>query len=198
MGRFAEHDPPRGIGDGILGDADRHVRVARCGDEGFVSGQVQGNRSFRIREGASEPTDELVQKMVVAGPTQGGTATVAPTGCALLDGRRTGRAAHPGHQFDRILSAHRGPLVPGTVVKITLQSSTEGDGAASGDRSAIAVQSRVVRRGTDGVGLEFILPGALDRDSDFSQRNLVSDRKDLDRFLERLGQSGTEMLIDVE
>jgi len=87
---------------------------------------------------------------------------------------------------------------PGTVVKITLQSSTEGDGAASGDRSAIAVQSRVVRRGTDGVGLEFILPGALDRDSDFSQRNLVSDRKDLDRFLERLGQSGTEMLIDVE
>jgi len=27
---------------------------------------------------------------------------------------------------------------------------------------------------------------------------LVSDRKDLDRFLERLGQSGTEMLIDVE
>ena len=75
---------------------------------------------------------------------------------------------------------------PGTLVLMTLQD-IEG-GLASAERS-IQVHSRAVRCGSDGVGLQFI----LSKSKDANENKLVDgiDRKELDRFLERLrkGQS---------
>lgn len=64
---------------------------------------------------------------------------------------------------------------PGTLVLMTLQRTDDGDEVTE---RAVAVLSRAVRWGEDGVGLQFILPKGQD-----SQRNDGVDRKTLDRFL---------------
>jgi hypothetical protein len=67
---------------------------------------------------------------------------------------------------------------PGTLVLMTLQRTDDGDEVL--ERS-VAVLSRAVRWGEDGVGLQFILPKNQD-----PRRNDGADRKTLEKFLTSL------------
>jgi hypothetical protein len=72
---------------------------------------------------------------------------------------------------------------PGTLVLMTLTNTDRGDKCA--ERS-IAVHSRAIRWGNDGVGLQFVLANNQDKSR---WPNLVVDgldRKELDRFLRQL------------
>lgn len=72
---------------------------------------------------------------------------------------------------------------PGTIVLMTLQR-TDSNGQNLDD--SIAVQSRVVRWGSDGLGLAFVLSRYADsRDGD-SLRDHGADRKTLEKFLARM------------
>jgi hypothetical protein len=79
---------------------------------------------------------------------------------------------------------------PGTMVLMTLQRT---DSAGKNLDDSIAVQSRVVRWGSDGLGLAFVLSKAVDPNSGESMRENGADRKMLDRFLERLKESNAEL-----
>ena len=70
---------------------------------------------------------------------------------------------------------------PGTLVLMTLQGTDFGEEV---EERTICVQSRAVRWGKDGVGLEFVLQKECD-DPSVS----AADRKVLDRFLQRLRKS---------
>jgi hypothetical protein len=72
---------------------------------------------------------------------------------------------------------------PGTLLLMTLQKTDEGE--ESSERS-IAVHSRAVRWGDDGVGLQFILKNTppLDRRKGPLVEGL--NKKELDRFLKQL------------
>ena len=72
---------------------------------------------------------------------------------------------------------------PGTLVLMTLQNTVRGE--ESGERS-IAVHSRAVRWGADGVGLQFVLPDSHHAGSGLNPVIDGADRKELDRFLQRL------------
>jgi len=72
---------------------------------------------------------------------------------------------------------------PGTLVLMTLQRTDVGEETA--ERS-IAVQSRAVRWGQDGVGLQFILPDSKDLKSGNSGLLEGADRKEFERFLQQL------------
>jgi hypothetical protein len=73
---------------------------------------------------------------------------------------------------------------PGTVVMMTLQKKDQPENSPE---RAIAVQSKTVRWGTDGVGLQFILPDAgLRRDSQSTHAE-GADRKTLEKFLQGFG-----------
>ena len=72
---------------------------------------------------------------------------------------------------------------PGTLVLVTLHRTDEGEEAA--ERS-ISVQSRAVRWGKDGVGLQFIAPHAEDARKRRDSIRQGADRKKLDRFLQLL------------
>ena len=77
---------------------------------------------------------------------------------------------------------------PGTLIKMTLQRT---DSADDGSERFIIVQSKAVRWGKDGVGLEFVLTDSEDsRDNDGQQINVLADEKTLKRFLRRLWRSG--------
>jgi hypothetical protein len=69
---------------------------------------------------------------------------------------------------------------PGTMVLMTLQRTDSG-GQNLDD--SIAVQSRVVRWGSDGLGLAFVLASPNNGES---LREHGADKKSLDRFLARL------------
>jgi uncharacterized protein len=73
---------------------------------------------------------------------------------------------------------------PGTMVLMTLQR-TDSSGRNLDD--SIAVQSRVVRWGSDGLGLAFVLSTS----GDSSIRENGADRKTLERFLGRLKDSSS-------
>ena len=60
---------------------------------------------------------------------------------------------------------------------------------------SIAVQSRVVRWGSDGLGLAFVLSKAVDPNSGESLRENGADRKTLERFLERLKDADAELHV---
>jgi len=75
---------------------------------------------------------------------------------------------------------------PGTLVLMTLQRTDVGEEVA--ERS-IAVQSRAVRWGHDGVGLQFILPDAQDAKRGNSPMLEGADRKEFERFLQQLKNS---------
>jgi hypothetical protein len=72
---------------------------------------------------------------------------------------------------------------PGTLVLMTLQRTDCGEEV---EERSIAVQSRAVRWGPDGVGLQFILAG----DDDYRKgRTPILDsagRREFERFLEHL------------
>jgi uncharacterized membrane protein (UPF0127 family) len=72
---------------------------------------------------------------------------------------------------------------PGTLVLMTLQRSDLGEEMA--ERS-IAVQSRAVRWGPDGVGLQFILHEEQDRRRGNAPILDAADRKEFERFLVQL------------
>ncbi|MGD0738503.1 MAG: PilZ domain-containing protein [Terracidiphilus sp.] len=72
---------------------------------------------------------------------------------------------------------------PGTLVLMTLQRNDLGEEVA--ERS-IAVQSRAVRWGPDGVGLQFVLPDERDRRRGEAPILDSVDRKEFERFLEQL------------
>ncbi len=75
---------------------------------------------------------------------------------------------------------------PGTMVLMTLQR-TDSSGKNLDD--SIAVQSRVVRWGSDGLGLAFVVSRSLDVANGDSARENGADKKTLDRFLSRLKDS---------
>ena len=72
---------------------------------------------------------------------------------------------------------------PGTLVLMTLQRTDSGEKIA--ERS-IAVQSRAVRWGHDGVGLQFILPESQDLKRGNGPMGEGADRKEFERFLQQL------------
>lgn len=72
---------------------------------------------------------------------------------------------------------------PGTLVLMTLQR-TDAEGRNLDD--TVAVQSRVVRWGTDGLGLAFVLPKSMDTSTKASRADNCVDKKTLERFLERM------------
>ncbi len=72
---------------------------------------------------------------------------------------------------------------PGTLVLMTLQRNDLAEEVA--ERS-IAVQSRAVRWGPDGVGLQFVLPDERDRRRGDAAVLDSVDRKEFERFLEQL------------
>lgn len=76
---------------------------------------------------------------------------------------------------------------PGTMVLMTLQR-TDSDGQNLED--SIAVQSLVVRWGSDGLGLAFVLvPSGSD-----GQRARGADKKTLEKFLSRLKQTSRDSI----
>lgn len=72
---------------------------------------------------------------------------------------------------------------PGTMVLMTLQR-TDSDGQNLED--SIAVQSRVVRWGSDGLGLAFVVSRGSDGGHGDSMREHGADKRTLDRFLAQL------------
>ena len=82
---------------------------------------------------------------------------------------------------------------PGTLVVMTLQKK---DQAEDSPERSISVQSKAVRWGSDGVGLEFVLPDL--RDPRRGQNVLAegADRKSLERFLQGFGTDNGSAVVD--
>ncbi len=78
---------------------------------------------------------------------------------------------------------------PGTIILMTLQRT---DSAGRNVEDAIAVQSKVVRWGDDGVGLVFILPRGSDADGHEKRTESWADKRTLERFLERVNRPANE------
>ena len=76
---------------------------------------------------------------------------------------------------------------PGTLVLMTLQRTDRGEELA--ERS-IAVQSRAVRWGPDGVGLQFILADGKDMRSGKTAILDAATREEFDLFLAQLKLEG--------
>jgi hypothetical protein len=74
---------------------------------------------------------------------------------------------------------------PGTLVLMTLQRT---DTAGRNIEDSIAVQSKVVRWGDDGLGLAFVLAREMDETAD--QTESWADKKTLDQFLGRVNLPG--------
>jgi uncharacterized protein len=72
---------------------------------------------------------------------------------------------------------------PGTLVLMTLQRNDVGEEM---QERSISVQSRAVRWGPDGVGLQFVLPDDLDRRRGPEMQLDSASRRDFDRFLTQL------------
>ncbi|MGA8044001.1 MAG: PilZ domain-containing protein [Terracidiphilus sp.] len=79
---------------------------------------------------------------------------------------------------------------PGTLVLMTLQR-VDNEGRNLDD--AVAVQSRVIRWGTDGLGLSFVLSKSMDPDKDGNWYGNCVDKKSLERFLGRLKDAGKDL-----
>jgi hypothetical protein len=72
---------------------------------------------------------------------------------------------------------------PGTLVLMTLQ---ETGGAGEASECSVSVYSKAIRWGDDGVGLKFVLQGALEPIQDQSSSVVGMDKKGLEMFLQRL------------
>jgi hypothetical protein len=70
---------------------------------------------------------------------------------------------------------------PGTLLVITLQKKNEPEDSP---RRSIAIHSKAVRWGEDGVGLEFVLADPKNRASGQHLATAGVDRKTLEKFLE--------------
>lgn len=76
---------------------------------------------------------------------------------------------------------------PGTLVLMTLQRTDCGEEEV--EERSIAVQSRAVRWGNDGVGLQFVLPEPQNRREAGTFHANGADRKALERFLNQIRKS---------
>jgi hypothetical protein len=72
---------------------------------------------------------------------------------------------------------------PGTLILMTLQKADSGE---DGTESSISVYSRAARCGDDGVGLQFVLSNGRDQRLNMDLLADKVDRKELERFLQRL------------
>jgi hypothetical protein len=82
----------------------------------------------------------------------------------------------------------------GTLVKMTLQKRDDG---VSYSERAIAVQSKAVRWGEDGVGLEFVVPDSRNRGQNTGYDGV--DRKGLEKFLADFrAENGFATVLDVK
>jgi hypothetical protein len=81
---------------------------------------------------------------------------------------------------------------PGAMVLLTLQ---RGDLSQTDPDRWIAVQSKVTRWGSDGVGLTFVLPGTRNHRGWASDMENATDRKKLDKFLSKLYQHDKAQLL---
>jgi hypothetical protein len=75
---------------------------------------------------------------------------------------------------------------PGTLILMTLQRTGAGEETAE---RTIQVQSRAVRWGDDGVGLQFVLPDARTARRAPNSAAEVANRKTLQRFLKAIGKN---------
>ena len=66
----------------------------------------------------------------------------------------------------------------GTMIQMTMQKPSK-----RGGKQSITVLSRIVRRGSDGVGAEFVMPESIDSRSHEIQPSQATDRLALSRFL---------------
>jgi PilZ domain-containing protein len=82
---------------------------------------------------------------------------------------------------------------PGTLVMMTLQKNDEMEGAS--ERS-IAVQSKAVRWGTDGVGLQFIVVESNDRSRGQNGEREGVDRRTLEKFLQGFTSDNGRAVVD--
>jgi hypothetical protein len=74
---------------------------------------------------------------------------------------------------------------PGTLILMTLQNTEDGE---ANSESSIAVHSRAVRWGSDGVGLQFIPQDAPEARSALNRIESGANTRELVKFLERLRQ----------
>jgi PilZ domain len=74
---------------------------------------------------------------------------------------------------------------PGTLVLMTLQRT---DSLGKNTDDSISVQTKVVRWGSDGLGLAFVLARSADPADLYGARESGADRKTLERFLDRLSE----------
>lgn len=81
---------------------------------------------------------------------------------------------------------------PGTMVLMTLQRI---DSSGKNLNDSIAVQSRVVRWGSDGLGLAFVVSKAVDPHSGESIRENGANKRTLERFLERLKEDSAALRV---
>jgi hypothetical protein len=107
-----------------------------------------------------------------AAPAQHAIRDISPTGLYLLTEER---------------------WYPGTLIMMTLQKTNTAEG--SSERS-IAVQSKAVRWGPDGVGLQFILMDAKDPRRGQTVLKEGVDRKSLERFLQGFSAESGRAVVD--
>ncbi|HUX43808.1 MAG TPA: PilZ domain-containing protein [Terracidiphilus sp.] len=81
---------------------------------------------------------------------------------------------------------------PGTLVLMTLQRT---DSLGRNLDDCISVQTKVVRWGSDGLGLAFVLARTASSDNPNSARENGADRKTLERFLERLNEPADDRML---
>ncbi|HVC46545.1 MAG TPA: PilZ domain-containing protein [Terracidiphilus sp.] len=79
---------------------------------------------------------------------------------------------------------------PGTLVLMTLQRT---DSLGKNLEDSISVQTKVVRWGSDGLGLAFVLARSADPGDLYGARENGADRKTLERFLDRLSQPSEDL-----
>ena len=82
---------------------------------------------------------------------------------------------------------------PGTLVMMTLQKK---NGPEEPSARSIAVQSKAVRWGSDGVGLEFILPDGKGRQHGRNADSDGVDRRSLEKFLNGFRADNGSTIVD--
>jgi hypothetical protein len=118
------------------------------------------------RKAPREPSDSLAAYYWTGGPTQPHPIRdVSATGLYVVTEER---------------------WYPGTLVLMTLQIM---NGVEEREERSITVHSRAVRWGNDGVGLQFVLARNQDVRNQAGQISQAADRKELERFLQRLRKS---------
>jgi|HubBroStandDraft_5_1064220.scaffolds.fasta_scaffold167976_2 hypothetical protein len=82
---------------------------------------------------------------------------------------------------------------PGTLITMTLQKNDNTD---EDSVSSIAVKSKAVRWGDDGVGLEFVLPESQDKRKGQNSQEAGADRKTLEKFLKGFNSENGHVIIN--